>query len=173
MGAALAAEARTCDVVLMAAAVADYRPARAAREKLKRSDAARTVELVPNEDLLAKLAAKRRSRQILVGFALETSDGVRRARAKLVAKGVDLIVLNAPEHSLGRETNRITLVERARARRMPERPKRELADAILARVLELRAAGASTTSSRSRTTRRGRAASPRSRNRRAPGAGAA
>jgi phosphopantothenoylcysteine decarboxylase/phosphopantothenate--cysteine ligase len=128
------------DVVLMAAAVADYRPQRAAREKLKRSGAPLTLTLEPNPDILAGLAAARRPGQVFVGFALETSRGLERARAKLAAKGLDLVALNTPAKGIGGETTVVTLVEARTARRLPELSKREVAEAILDRVLELRAA---------------------------------
>jgi phosphopantothenoylcysteine decarboxylase/phosphopantothenate--cysteine ligase len=85
------------DVVVMAAAVADYRPAVVAERKLKKSPAPLAVELVPTLDILAELSARRRLRQVLVGFAAETATGMELAelgRRKLVAKGVDLIVAN-------------------------------------------------------------------------------
>jgi phosphopantothenoylcysteine decarboxylase/phosphopantothenate--cysteine ligase len=132
--------ARRADVVLMAAAVADYRPARAQARKIKRSVGNMVVELVPNPDILAGVGAKRRPGQVLVGFALETSDGLRRARRKLLAKGLDLVVLNTPRDGLGGETNRVTLVERARHRRLPVLSKREVAEHVLERTHELRAA---------------------------------
>src|SRR5439155_25322556 len=84
--------AARAELVLMAAAVADYRPARAAAQKLKRGPGARTLELVPNPDILASLGARRRPGQVLVGFALETSRGLANARAKLREKGADLMV---------------------------------------------------------------------------------
>jgi phosphopantothenoylcysteine decarboxylase/phosphopantothenate--cysteine ligase len=127
------------DVVLMAAAVADYRARRPAREKLKRGGPPPALELEANPDILAALAAARKPGQIFVGFALETSRGLERARAKRAQKGLDLVVLNAPARSIGRETNAVTLVEARRARRLPEASKREVAEAILDRVLELRA----------------------------------
>ncbi len=138
MAAAMAAEARGADAVVMAAAVADYRAAKPAREKLKRADATRTLELEPNPDILAAIGAARRPGQVLVGFALETSDGVRRARTKLRAKGVDVIVLNDPADALGGDTNKVTLVEARSAKRLPEMSKREVADLVFARILELR-----------------------------------
>ncbi len=148
MARALEAEAPVADTILMAAAVADFRPARAAAEKIRRGSGPRTLALEPNADILERLGrarqrrGKARPRQVIVGFALETSGGVARAREKLRAKGADLIVLNTPEDALGRETNRATLVEAGRARRLPEMRKRELADRILERALELRLAGA-------------------------------
>jgi phosphopantothenoylcysteine decarboxylase/phosphopantothenate--cysteine ligase len=127
------------DVVIMAAAVADYRPAAVAREKLKRSSARTTLDLVPNPDILAGLGAARVPGQVLVGFALETSNGVAHARAKLRAKGVDLVVLNAPADGIGGDTNRVTLVEAGSARALPLAGKRDVAEDILDRVIELRA----------------------------------
>ncbi len=127
-------------VVLMAAAVADYRPRRVAHEKLKRGTAPLTLALEPNPDILAGLAASRRPGQVFVGFALETSRGIERARAKLAAKRLDLVVLNSPAKGIGGETSVVTLVEARTERRLPEQSKREVAEAILDRVLELRVA---------------------------------
>lgn len=135
----LGAAAARADLVLMAAAVADYRPARPAGAKLKRSDQVLSVELVPNPDILAGIAGRRRPGQVLVGFALETSNGLANARRKLAAKRVDLMVLNSPREGLGGDTTRVTLVEPGRSRALPKGPKREAADAILERALELRA----------------------------------
>ncbi|MEO7867717.1 MAG: bifunctional phosphopantothenoylcysteine decarboxylase/phosphopantothenate--cysteine ligase CoaBC [Candidatus Eisenbacteria bacterium] len=137
---AMRTHADQADVVLMAAAVSDYRPTTPAREKLKRSSAAITLKLTPNADILAGLGAARRKGQVLVGFALETHNGVANARKKLIAKRVDLIVLNAPGDGLGGDTNRVTLVDATRADAMPMAPKREVAEAILDRVADLRAA---------------------------------
>lgn len=142
MQAAMQGAVPHADVVLMAAAVADYRPKRASREKLKRTSAATTLELEANPDVLAGLGAKRRAGQVLVGFALETSRGVENARKKLAAKRVDLIVLNAPEDGIGGDTNRVTLVTARAAAAVPEATKREVAEAILDRVIEMRGGGA-------------------------------
>jgi phosphopantothenoylcysteine decarboxylase/phosphopantothenate--cysteine ligase len=135
---AVLAEARGADVVVMAAAVADYRPTRVAAKKIKRGAGPMTVELAPNPDILAHAAARRKPGQVFVGFALETSQGLKRAREKLAAKRLDLVVLNAPGESIGRETNRVTLVEARVNRRLPALPKREVAERILDRALELR-----------------------------------
>ncbi len=138
---ALEAAAPKARIILMAAAVTDFRPTVAAREKIKRSGKKLTLELTANPDILAGLAGQRRAGQVLVGFALETSDGLRRARGKLAAKGVDLIVLNHPSESIGAETNRVTLVEARSARRLPVLAKREVAEAILDRAIELGSVG--------------------------------
>ena len=139
---AMSAQAESADVVLMAAAVADYRPARAAREKLKRGTGHLAIELEPNADILAGLGAARWRGQVLVGFALETSDGVKHARTKLKAKGVDLIVLNAPATGIGGDTNRVTLVDAKSVAPLPVLAKREVAERILERVIALRGARA-------------------------------
>ena len=135
---AVLAASPKADVVIAAAAVADYRPAKVRAEKIKRSDAALSVALEPNPDVLATAAAKRRAGQIFAGFALETSRGLANARIKLAKKGLDLVVLNAPDTGLGGDTNVVTLVERRGAKKLPKMSKREVAEAILDRVLELR-----------------------------------
>ncbi len=135
---ALQGAAEHADVVLMAAAVADYRPAQVATRKLKRTAAPLALALTPNPDILAGLGGARRAGQVIVGFALETERGVANARAKLLAKGADLIVLNSPADGIGGETNRVTLVDARTARALPLAGKREVAEAILDRVLALR-----------------------------------
>jgi phosphopantothenoylcysteine decarboxylase/phosphopantothenate--cysteine ligase len=94
---AVMAAADHADVVVMAAAVADYRPAVVGDRKLKRTDAPMSLELVPTPDILARVCARRRRGQVIVGFAAETASGpelVALGRAKLAAKGTDLIVAN-------------------------------------------------------------------------------
>jgi phosphopantothenoylcysteine decarboxylase/phosphopantothenate--cysteine ligase len=126
------------DVIIMAAAVADYRPARPSPQKIKRGAGSLEVKLEPNPDILAGLGAAKKKEQIIVGFALETNDGVENARTKLAKKNADLIVLNSPEEALGAETNMVTLVEARSVTELPEASKREVAEHILDRVLELR-----------------------------------
>jgi phosphopantothenoylcysteine decarboxylase/phosphopantothenate--cysteine ligase len=130
--------APAAEVVLMAAAVSDYRPARAAREKIKRTGDPLTLSLEPNADILAAIGRARRPGQVLVGFALETRRDVARARAKLSAKGLDLVVLNTAGEGIGGETNRVTLVEARTEKELPLLSKREVAEHILERVAELR-----------------------------------
>jgi phosphopantothenoylcysteine decarboxylase/phosphopantothenate--cysteine ligase len=84
------------DILIMAAAVADYRPVRAAAAKIKKSAAAMTVALEPTEDILATLAAGRRADQFVIGFALEDRSPRRNAESKLRRKRLDAIVLNLP-----------------------------------------------------------------------------
>ncbi len=135
---AMRASAPKAAVVIMAAAVADYRPAKHSVQKLKRDGGPLTVTLEPNPDILAGLGAGKPAAQVLVGFALETENGVANARRKLESKKADLIVLNSPERGIGGDTNTVTLVEALSAVELPESSKREVAERILDRVLELR-----------------------------------
>jgi phosphopantothenoylcysteine decarboxylase/phosphopantothenate--cysteine ligase len=135
---AMRGAAGKADVVIMAAAVADYRPAKMSSQKLKRSGDAMTITLTPNPDILAGLGASKPKDQQVIGFALETNDGVANARKKLAAKNADLIVLNTPDAGIGGDTNQVTLVEARSTVELPETSKREVAERILDRVLELR-----------------------------------
>ena len=135
---AVLAAAREADVVLMAAAVSDYRPIRARAEKIKRAPVTFTLELAPNPDILARAANQRQPGQIFVGFALETSRAEKNARLKLEQKGIDLVVLNAPEESLGKDTNHVTLIDRKSSEKLPVLTKREVAERILDRAIAMR-----------------------------------
>jgi len=137
---AMREHAARADLIVMAAAVADYRPAAERPSKIERGAGGMTLQLAPNPDILAGLGARRRPGQVLVGFALETAPGIARARRKLASKGVDLIVLNRPRDGLGGDTNRVTLVEARRRRALPRLQKREVAEAVLDRALAIRAA---------------------------------
>lgn len=122
------------DVVIMAAAVADYRPKHRAARKIKKGGAL-ALELVRNPDILADVGAKRMQRPtVLVGFALETEALEQSARDKLVRKAADLIVANEASVGLGGDSNRATLVDASSATALPEMSKRALADQILDRV---------------------------------------
>lgn len=142
MSDAVAAHLPVCDVLVMAAAPADFRPAAVADRKLKRGDGARTIALESTADILATTRALRPAHAVIVGFALETNDTLANARAKLAAKGVDLIVLNDATEAgagFGVDTNRVTFVDAAGEEELPLLPKSDVADAILDRVVRLRA----------------------------------
>lgn len=141
------AAAAGADVVVMAAAVADFRPAAPAREKIKKTGrSGLTVELEPTTDVLAELAARRPPSQVLVGFAAEHGAGaVERGREKLERKRIDAIVINDISRSdIGFEAdeNEIVIVTGAGEQAVPRAPKAEVARAILDTVEELRSAGA-------------------------------
>jgi phosphopantothenoylcysteine decarboxylase/phosphopantothenate--cysteine ligase len=113
MEAAMNSAAAQCDVVVMAAAVADFRPKRAAAGKLKKRDGAPEILLEPTPDILAGLGASKRADQVLVGFAAETDDLISNAAAKLEAKRLDLIVANdvsAPQVGFAHDTNAVTMM---------------------------------------------------------------
>ncbi len=141
MRAGLERLAPTADVVIMAAAVADFTPLAPVEHKLKKSDGAPRIELVPTPDILAGLGANKRPNQILVGFAAETDQLEAHAAAKLHAKGADLIVANdvsAPGVGFGHDTNAVTIVAHGRApQAVALADKARIADVILDRVVEL------------------------------------
>ena len=113
MHAATLAQWPTADAAVLAAAVADYRPARVAPGKIKKQDGPLRLELVRNPDIAAELGATKQAHQRLVGFALETENGLANARGKLVRKNLDFIVLNSPNDAgaaFGHDTNKIQLV---------------------------------------------------------------
>ena len=129
------ARATEADVVVMAAAVADYRPAEALAAKRPKDTATWTLELEPTTDVLSALGERSRDGQLLVGFAAETGeDGLGRARAKLSNKGAHLIVLNdVGRTDIGFDAveNEVTLVTAATERTITKAPKDEIAAAIL------------------------------------------
>ena len=125
------------DVVIMAAAVADYRPVQRAAQKIKKGSGLK-LELVRNPDILADVGAKRVLQpSVLVGFALETENLKQAARDKLERKAADLIVANEASVGLGGDSNRATLVDATSANPLPDMSKRALADQILDRVRTL------------------------------------
>jgi phosphopantothenoylcysteine decarboxylase/phosphopantothenate--cysteine ligase len=128
-------------VVVMAAAVADFRPARESPRKIKKAEGAwQRLELSPTEDILERLAQQRQG-QVLVGFAAETESVLPQAQAKLKHKGLDLIVGNnvlAEGSGFGSDTNAAILISRqGTVTDLGLLPKRELADRILDAVLAL------------------------------------
>jgi phosphopantothenoylcysteine decarboxylase/phosphopantothenate--cysteine ligase len=138
----------SASVVIKAAAVADYRVAEPAGQKIKsKKDERLTLLLVPNPDILRELAA-RKGPAFLVGFAAETNDVRKNAHAKLSAKGIDLLVANDVSRSgIGFEAddNQVVLLDRWGGEvELPKMAKVAVADAILNRVLVLRAAAVST-----------------------------
>ena len=135
------ARAAGADVVIMAAAVADFRPAEALAAKRPKDAAMWTLELEPTTDVLAALGRTRRNGQVLVGFAAETGDDrVARAREKLDRKGVDLVVCNdVARGDIGFDApdNEVTLVSASGERMLPKAPKDEIAAALLDEVEKL------------------------------------
>jgi len=121
------------DVLFMAAAVADWRPARRLSGKWRKKDEGgetATLELVKNPDVLATVA-RRKGARLVVGFALETGDGERRARRKMARKNADLIVLN-DDSALNASRSRVTILGADGSREaLSERPKSAVAEALV------------------------------------------
>ncbi|MCB0827576.1 MAG: bifunctional phosphopantothenoylcysteine decarboxylase/phosphopantothenate--cysteine ligase CoaBC [Solirubrobacterales bacterium] len=130
-----------CDLLIMAAAPADFRPVEPSRDKLGRDRGELTISLQPTEDILAGLAASRRPGQTVVGFAAEHGgEAETRARGKLAEKGADLIVLNDvsdPAIGFDSDRNEVTLITAGETERVPVASKAEIAGRILDRVVEL------------------------------------
>jgi phosphopantothenoylcysteine decarboxylase / phosphopantothenate---cysteine ligase len=132
-----------CSALVMAAAVADFRPATVAPHKVKKRSQGMRLELAPIEDEMPRLSAHKGDR-LLIGFAAETQDTEANALAKLHAKGLDLIVANdvtMEGAGFGVDTNIVTLIERDGSRHpYPQASKDEVANVILDRLAGLRKA---------------------------------
>jgi phosphopantothenoylcysteine decarboxylase/phosphopantothenate--cysteine ligase len=135
--AATEAEFPGCDVLLMAAAVSDFRPAAPAHHKLKKTgpDFPRAIELERTEDILGGLAARRGPGQVIVGFAAEHGESaVAYGREKLAEKGIDAVVVNdisRADIGFGADANEVVIVTAQTERQVPRAPKEQVADAIL------------------------------------------
>ena len=145
MRAAVAQALPSADVLVMSAAIADFRPADPAGEKLKKeSGGVPEIRLEKTADVLASTRELRPPHCVVVGFALETQDAVGNGRRKLEAKGLDLLVVNdAREPGAGFEvaTNRVTFLQPGRDDEpLPLMAKAEVADRILDRVVDIAAA---------------------------------
>ena len=139
---AVLARSAEATMIIKAAAVADFRLAQPATEKMKRKGAM-SLELEPTADILAELGAARKESQILIGFAAETSNALENARQKLAAKGVDAIVVNdvsQPGIGFDSERNAVSIIMRERVIEVPESSKWEVAHRVLDAAVELRKA---------------------------------
>ena len=130
------------DVVIQAAAPADFRPVRMAEQKIKKTGEGMTLALENTTDIAAELGRRKRPGQVLVAFAAETSDMVQNAQGKLLRKNADLIVANdvsRADAGFATDDNAVTLITAHDARELPLMSKRDVADGILDRVAELMA----------------------------------
>jgi len=132
---AVRADLPGADVLVMAAAPADYRPAHPSASKQPRMQGALAVPMEPTDDILSTTEERRKPGSVIVGFALETGDALDKARAKLERKHLDLIVVNdalEPGAGFEHDTNRVALLDReGNVRILPLKSKREVAEAIL------------------------------------------
>ncbi len=127
-------------IVVMAAAVADFRPISVAEQKIKKTGSGLMIELEQTEDILAAIVRAKHS-QVVVGFAAETEDVTENARKKLLEKGADLIVANdvsSQDSGFDVETNRIILVSQEDVVEMPLMAKREAAERVLDAAMKIK-----------------------------------
>jgi phosphopantothenoylcysteine decarboxylase/phosphopantothenate--cysteine ligase len=133
------------DVLVMAAAVADYRPEKQSKSKIKKTADSLSINLVATEDILSNLTAKRKKGQVIAGFALETEDGLKEAKDKLKRKNLDLVILNTLKEKgagFGHDTNKVTIVDSAgKVSRYPLKSKQEVACDIVKHISTIIAAG--------------------------------
>ncbi len=137
---AVLAAGATADVVIQAAAPADFRPVRASDEKIKKDGAGMTLLLENTTDIAAELGRRKRPGQILVAFAAETENVLENARGKLLRKNADMVVANdvsRADAGFGVDTNAVTLITRDGQRQLPLMSKRAAADGILDGVAAL------------------------------------
>jgi phosphopantothenoylcysteine decarboxylase/phosphopantothenate--cysteine ligase len=138
MAEAVAEKLLATDVLIMAAAPADFRPASEAPQKIKKGRSTPKIVLEPTEDILKSTIARRKKKSVIVGFALETTDGVQNAKAKLKSKELDFVVLNDATEAgagFGVDTNRVTVIARdGKAEELKLMSKADLAEVLLDRV---------------------------------------
>jgi phosphopantothenoylcysteine decarboxylase/phosphopantothenate--cysteine ligase len=138
MSEAVAEKLLAADVLIMAAAPADFRPASEAPQKIKKGRTAPQILLEQTEDILKSTIARRKKKSVIVGFALETTDGLQNARAKLKSKELDFVVLNdatEPGAGFGVDTNRVTVIARdGKTEELELMSKTDLAELLLDRV---------------------------------------
>jgi phosphopantothenoylcysteine decarboxylase/phosphopantothenate--cysteine ligase len=136
---AVMARAPQADIILKAAAVADYRPAAVAENKVKKTDGDLSIPLVRTRDILAELGAQKRPGQFICGFSMETENMVENSQKKLVKKNLDMIAANNlkdPGAGFAVDTNRLTLITAQGTQELPLLSKEQAANALLDEILK-------------------------------------
>ena len=140
MAEAVKSRAGEMDIIIKSAAVADYRPANVAAEKIKKKDGeASSIELERTEDILSYLGANKKPGQFICGFSMETENMLENSKAKLKKKNVDMIVANnlrTAGAGFGTDTNVVTLITAEDARELPIMSKDEVAQALLDEIVK-------------------------------------
>ena len=129
------------DIIIKAAAVADYRPAKVASDKIKKSEGGMSIALERTDDILKYLGEHKKDSQFLCGFSMETEHMLENSRAKLVKKNLDMIAANnlkVKGAGFGTDTNIITLITPDGVTELPLMSKEAAADAILDQILSIR-----------------------------------
>ena len=139
MAEAVKARADECDIIIKSAAVADYRPATVAKEKIKKKDGeASSIELERTEDILSYLGANKKEGQFICGFSMETENMLENSKTKLKKKNVDMIVANnlrTEGAGFGTDTNVVTIIMADETWQLPIMSKAEVANAIFDTIL--------------------------------------
>lgn len=136
---AVISRAKDADIIIKAAAVADYTPTNVSSEKIKKSDSGCKIELSRTKDILKTLGENRYENQFICGFSMETQDLIENSRKKLVSKNVDMICansLNEDGAGFGADTNIITLITKDNIHKMPMLSKFDCANAIIDSILK-------------------------------------
>lgn len=133
--------ASLADIVVMAAAVADYRPSVTENDKIKKTGDTLSIELIKNPDILSEIGHNKKNGQIIVGFALETSNEMEHAREKLKKKNLDIVVMNSlrdEKAGFGYETNKVTLISASgKTASLGLKSKSEVASDLVDAIIEL------------------------------------
>jgi len=132
---------KKADITIMAAAVADYKPAKAATQKIKKKGENLIIDLVKNPDILQDLGTKKTAKQLLIGFALETQNEVAHAKDKLKRKNLDVIILNSLNDKgagFGADTNKVTFIFKSKKNKaLPLMSKQNVAEELVLEVIKL------------------------------------
>ena len=139
---AVMANFESADIVIKAAAVADYRPATVADNKIKKSDDDLSIPLERTKDILKTLGENKKDGQFLCGFSMETENMIENSKGKLIKKGLDMIAANNVKvegAGFGTDTNILTLITKDDQKELPIMSKDEAADALLDAILKARA----------------------------------
>lgn len=141
---AVIASSSSADIIIKAAAVADYRPATVADNKIKKSDDDLAIPLERTKDILKELGASKKDGQFLCGFSMETENMIENSKAKLTKKNLDMIAANNVKvegAGFGVDTNVLTLITATSQEELPILSKDDAADALLDAILKARSAG--------------------------------
>ncbi len=132
---------KSADISVLSAAVADYKPTKVAGQKIKKADGTKVLELIPTKDTLADLGKRKKSKQLLVGFALETENEIMNAKAKIKNKNLDLIILNSLNDKgagFKSDTNKISIIDKYnKITKFELKSKAEVAQDIIKVILKL------------------------------------
>lgn len=141
MAEAVKSRAPEQNIIIKAAAVADYRPKNVADEKMKKKDGDMSIELERTEDILGYLGTQKKDGQFLCGFSMETENMIENSRGKLERKNLDLIVANNLKQAgagFGTDTNIVTLLTKEETLQLPIMSKEEVADELLSYIMKHR-----------------------------------